>query len=345
MCMKPNIVFWDCNEKKYTFTPYRGGNIRYDKYMIVPCGKCPECRSKWRTQLAQRMRYELLNYNVHTEVCFLTLTINDEMMEKVCPGMSLDHAYFQKFIKRLRRHLEYHGYNKKIKYFMCGEYGENENHRPHFHVMLFGWKPLDDMLGHPRRSKKGYLTYECPFLEELWGAGFVNVGDVSQHTAPYMVKYIVKFSEQSQYTKEKEYIADEETGEIIGEEIVKKNCFTLGGRLCRKPYVVYPKKIMGIEYFLKNFRQILRNGFILDSNGKRWGIPRSFLKYAENTEPGSEMNELFLQYKARIELFLAEEKRYLFKLGLRTWQDVYRYYLEEGWKQREIYTSLKNKYR
>lgn len=311
MCMSPLEVYWSMNERKYVFNK-SGHTVDYNRTMIVPCGKCPDCKKKWRTQLAQRVRWELNNYG-YNETCFLTLTVKDEMIDEVFPNGSLNHEYFQKFVKRLRRHLEYHGYNKKIKYLCAGEYGE-KNGRPHFHVILFGWKPAD--LKYFYRSKKGYNCYKSKMLEEIWGAGFVDVGDVSEHTAPYMVKYITKFGE------------------------VKVDEFEVLGKIVRKPYIVYPKKILGIEFFLQNYKQILRNGYILDSRGGKHGIPRSFLKYAENAE-GTYIHALWLEYKQRVEIFLREERIRCRKLGI----DPYLEALEEGRVRREIFKSYKNIHR
>ena len=61
--------------------------------------------------------------------CFITLTFNDEY---VMP--SLDKSIFQKFMKRLRRMFP----DARIRYFMCGEYGDKLS-RPHYHACLFGF--------------------------------------------------------------------------------------------------------------------------------------------------------------------------------------------------------------
>lgn len=317
MCMSPNQVYWDMIEKKWSFK----WNHNCDPFrnMIVPCGKCPECKKKWRTQLAQRVRYEMDKYDKRTELCFLTLTVNDDYIDEVFPDGSLNHVYFQKFMKRLRRHLEYHGFTKKIKYLCCGEYGE-KNGRPHFHVILFGWKPAEKDMIYRGRSKKGYPAYKCPMLEKIWKAGFVDIGEVTEHSAPYMVKYMVKFSE------------------------IKSDDFEVNGKKVRKPYIVYPKTILGIDYFIQNYKQILKLGYIYDSRGKIHGIPRSFLKYAENSD-NIEMQELYKFYKDRVKLYLIEETRRLVSEGYYYPEDRYRYYVEQGRIRRIIYEQMKNKNR
>lgn len=310
MCMSPLKIYWDKVEHKFQFN---SKNPDLWHYAIVPCGRCPDCKKKWRTQLAQRVRYELSKYS-YNEVCFLTLTVNDDKLQEVFPNGSLDHGYFQKFMKRLRRRLEYHGFKGKIKYLVSGEYGEKEG-RPHFHMIMFGYKPQD--LKFFYKSKKGYNSYKSAFLEEVWGAGFVDVGDVDEHTAPYMVKYITKFGE------------------------VKQDDFIVNGKKVRKPYVVYPKKILGLDYFLSNYEQILNNGYVLDSKGKKVGIPRSYLKYCENTD-NIAIQECYKLYKARCDLLIAESNRDLMNKYDLHYFDVYDWVLQQGKIRREIYDSFKN---
>ena len=311
MCMSPLKIYWDKVEHKFQFN---SKNPDLWHYAIVPCGRCPDCKKKWRTQLAQRVRYELSKYS-YNEVCFLTLTVNDDKLQEVFPNGSLDHGYFQKFMKRLRRRLEYHGFKGKIKYLVSGEYGEKEG-RPHFHIILFGWKPAD--MRYRGKSKKGYKTYKSDLLEEIWGAGFVDVGDVDPHSAPYMVKYICKFSEIS---------SDE---------------FIVNGKNVRKPYIVYPKKILGIDYFLDNIEQILSNGYVLDTRGKKVGIPRSFLKYCDKCDDDPYIMLLYQQYQERVKESIVEtNKELMCKYDLH-YLDIYPWLLQQGQIRREIYNSFKN---
>lgn len=314
MCMSPLKIYWDKIEHKFLFN---SKNPDLWHYAIVPCGRCPECKKKWRTQLAQRVRYELANY-AQNEVWFVHLTVNDDYIDEVFPNGSLHHAYFQKFMKRLRRRLDYHE-GKKIKYLVCGEYG-HENGRPHFHMILFGYRPKDSDLKFYGTSKKKYNMYIDKFLEEVWGAGFVKVGTVDEHTAPYMAKYMVKFGE------------------------IKQDDFVVNGKKVRKPYLVYPKKILGLDYFLANYEQILNLGYVLDSRGKQVGIPRSFLKYCENTE-NIAIQECYKLYKARCDLLIKEQNKELMNKYDLHYFDIYDWVLQQGKIRREIYNSFKNKNR
>lgn len=99
----------------------------YKQDLQVPCGKCLGCRIAKRKEWSLRMLHEL---NYHKESVFLTLTYNDYYVPSTG---SLNVAELQNFFKRLRKTLG----ERKIKYFACGEYGE-QNWRPHYHAIVFG---------------------------------------------------------------------------------------------------------------------------------------------------------------------------------------------------------------
>lgn len=100
--------------------------------MKVPCGKCLNCRVQKRKEWSMRILHETeswLNY------MFVTLTYSPEHLpyNKTSIYPTLRKSDLQKFFKRLRKDIN----PFKIKYFACGEYGE-ETMRPHYHLILFG---------------------------------------------------------------------------------------------------------------------------------------------------------------------------------------------------------------
>ena len=72
---------------------------------------------------------------------------------------------------------------------MCGEYGD-ENGRPHYHAILFNVK-FDDRVRW-RKTPTGYLQYRSKTLEDLWGLGNCEFGDVTFKSAAYVARYIMK---------------------------------------------------------------------------------------------------------------------------------------------------------
>jgi len=156
-----------------TFTDKFGGDS-----LTLPCGQCIGCRLERSRQWAMRCVHEA---SMHQDNCFITLTYNPENLP---PDGSLIKSDFQKFIKRLRKQT-----GKKIRYYHCGEYGDNTN-RPHYHAILFGYN-FDDWV-YLFDSPSGEPIYSSQTLEKIWKKGFVTVGTVTFESAGYVARYCMK---------------------------------------------------------------------------------------------------------------------------------------------------------
>lgn len=143
----------------------------------VPCGQCVGCRLERSRQWAIRCVHEA---SLHQHNCFITLTYADEHLP---PNNSLVYEHFQLFMKRLRKK-----YGEGIRFYMCGEYGENFG-RPHFHACLFGHNFPDLKLWKTVNKQKLYRSAE---LETLWPFGHSSVGTVTFESAAYVARYILK---------------------------------------------------------------------------------------------------------------------------------------------------------
>jgi len=93
---------------------------------IYPVGNASAANCNRAREWAIRCMHEAKCYD---ENCFVTLTYDNDHLP---PDGSLNHKHFQDFMKRLRKH--YSG--RTIRYYMCGEYGENMG-RPHYHAVFF----------------------------------------------------------------------------------------------------------------------------------------------------------------------------------------------------------------
>lgn len=131
---------------------------------------------------------------------FLTLTYSDDFLPS---DWSLNHDDFQRFMKRLRKSLS----PAKIRYMMCGEYGDRDTElyneslhnkiipheknvgRPHYHVCLFGYQ-FPDLI--PAGQNNGVIFYDSEILTRLWGLGRVAVGHLTFESAAYTARYITK---------------------------------------------------------------------------------------------------------------------------------------------------------
>lgn len=162
----------------------------------LPCGHCIGCKLEYSRSWAIRIMHEA---SMHDDNSFLTLTYNDESKPT---DDSLNHQHFQLFFKRLRKAFP----DRKIRYYMCGEYGEvcrvcglsrsrcgcsrfyRSVGRPHYHACVFNFVAPDGVLycSDPER------LYISDILERLWGHGFVTFGDVTFESAAYVARYVTK---------------------------------------------------------------------------------------------------------------------------------------------------------
>lgn len=159
-----------------SFTPKEA---YYDLTVKVPCGQCIGCRLQRSRDWAIRCVHEA---SLHTYNSFITLTFSDKHLD---PSGSLRTEDFQKFLKRLRRAIE----PQKIRFYHCGEYGEQTN-RPHHHACIFGYDFPDKTLW--KTTNTGDRLYTSELLNKLWPYGYSVIGNVTYESAAYVARYILK---------------------------------------------------------------------------------------------------------------------------------------------------------
>lgn len=185
--------------------------------VTLPCGQCIGCRLARSRDWAIRCVHES---SLYSDNCFITLTFNDENLNK---NGSLVKSDFQKFMKRLRK--KYNGKDSitndkgqtiyPIRFFHCGEYGSMLE-RPHHHACLFNFDFDDKEL---IKVRDGVNLYRSEKLEQLWSKkidpydyldykpetlwenrngdlmvklGYCTLGDVTFESAAYCARYITK---------------------------------------------------------------------------------------------------------------------------------------------------------
>jgi len=185
----------------------------------LPCGRCIGCRLDLSRKWAVRCMHEA---QMHKDNCFITLTYDDAKLPERPDGVppanvSLYYEDFQLFMKRLRKRFT----GKTIRFYMCGEYGENF-HRPHFHACIFGLD-FPDREFFARTASKS-IIYRSKILEELWPYGFSSIGNFNYQSAAYVARYCLKkIVGNGGYDKHNNYIhpddhyavVDPLTGEIL----------------------------------------------------------------------------------------------------------------------------------
>lgn len=159
----------------------------------VACGQCLGCRVDHRIMWAIRIVHESYLHLDHHGNSWVTLTYRDPSQcspEQYSQGhfipadYSLRPSDVSKFIRALRKQNPDH----KIRYFYCGEYGD-ENQRPHYHVCLFNHSFDDQQL---YKDEEGFYTYTSPTLDKVWPYGFSTVAELNFNTASYTAGYCFK---------------------------------------------------------------------------------------------------------------------------------------------------------
>lgn len=206
------VEYW----QKISANTMMAEKLATDNTIELPCGKCALCQVRKRKDMSVRLSHEASCYE---DCCFITLTYDDEYIPMTDCSIKWDDkktdvntieilrgdsfgiptllpADVQKFMKRLRRHLEYipvhrkgiRDHVNKIRYFAVGEYG-GKTHRPHYHIMIFGWKPSDMVFW---KDNGSYITCRSSQIEKLWKFGFSTVGEVNHGVAKYCARYVTK---------------------------------------------------------------------------------------------------------------------------------------------------------
>jgi hypothetical protein len=210
--------------------------------MTVPCGQCTGCRSEYSRQWALRNMHEAsLTPNNN---CFITLTYDKKNLPQ---NNSLDKKAFPKFIRSLRQKNK----GTKIRYYACGEYGDNFG-RPHYHAILFNYFPSDI-----KPLKKDLYTSKS--ISEAWlNKGHASVGMVTFQSAAYVSNYVQK---KINGKNKLEHYTNTETGEWREPE------FSL---MSRKPGI-------GKQWYDKYYKDIYQIGNDgLHMNGKFMKPPKYY---------------------------------------------------------------------
>lgn len=188
-CIRPYSIFLDINNKRVDpdlfWKAQRLTRGSFSKFNIPPfamkvietgCYTCSLCKKRrlddWFIRCICEAKY-------HKKICFLTLTYNNENLPE---KNKLSYDDICKFFKRLRKNS-----NRKIRYFMCGEYG-SKRQRPHYHAVIFG---LDS-------SDRG-------LIDRSWNKGFIDVGCFSPGSLRYTMKYFLKTLEVRSGEDKKHY--------------------------------------------------------------------------------------------------------------------------------------------
>jgi len=133
----------------------------------VGCGKCPHCLKAKQRELAVRLQYDLQS-PICYDHCFFTLTYAPENLEynvvdydtgEIFDKMpSVNKETIQKYLKRVRKALDYDPEKTQLYYYITGEYGAKKN--PHYHgiIYLLGEKTSKQLLADVLKKNGNCVT-------------------------------------------------------------------------------------------------------------------------------------------------------------------------------------------
>ena len=174
-----------------------------DKPVTVACGQCAGCRLERSRVWAVRIMHEAA-FHDQDECHFITLTYAPEHLPPLGTLVTKD---WQDFARRWRKKIG------KFRYFHCGEYGD-EKGRPHYHACVFGMT-LPDLI-HDGKTNSGEDAYYSETLEQIWGKGKTQVGELTFESAAYVARYVMK-KVNGKKKEEGHYNVNDEEGNVVGE--------------------------------------------------------------------------------------------------------------------------------
>jgi hypothetical protein len=244
--------------------------------MLLPCGQCSTCAQanakQWSIRAIHEMQY-------HARGCAITLTFSEQGLEKRLQDpkkpmkWSLYKSDLQHFIKKLRAYEKRRtGVTPKFKFLGAGEYG-SQNHRPHYHLAIFGWEPYDvDWKGKSTLIQTGKSEQHfSQYVTDLWSFGHTSVGLLTPESAGYIAGYTAKKYENKR------------TGRLAsinqeGIHIYTHDEFILSSK----------NPAIGYQWWLDNYKEICALGYITNATGERaykYPIPRTYIRWLEKLDP------------------------------------------------------------
>ena len=235
--------------------------------LLLACGQCIGCRIDRSKTWAIRCMHESTLYE---DNCFLTLTYDDDHLPD---NGDLNYGHFQGFMKRLRKRFS----DRKIRFYMCGEYGEL-NKRPHYHAILFN-------IDFPDKQKffktgANNIVYRSEILERLWPYGQSSIGSVTEQSAGYVARYVMKkiLGRGNDINPDTGRAFNAIYERINGETGEIKKVTPEFTRMSLKPGI-------GQDWFNKYFKDVYNDDAVVLEGGRKVKPPRYYDKKYELIDP------------------------------------------------------------
>lgn len=209
------------------------------------CGQCIACRINNSNMWAKRMYDELQSWG-YDNACFVTLTYDDEHLPL---NGSLVRDELSRFFKRLRKDLSH--YDRKIKCFACGEYGDQFS-RPHYHAIIFGLSP--------------FLQSDRDFIIRNWGLCDPEIFRWKHKGDVWLKGNAIDIVNEKTFRYVAKYIQKRLNGKRGEDEYLSKGVI---------PPYSYKSKGLGFNVAVQDIDFMKKNGFLY-FNGKEVPIPKYY---------------------------------------------------------------------
>lgn len=241
------------------------------KTILTDCRYCLNCLIKKQSQLTfLAQKEQLTQYRKGNGCSFVTLTYSDEYLPINDDGyVTLKKSDVQKFLKRMRRNMEYYGCKKDFKIVYCGEYGDGSHsttqtgvstNRPHYHLAFLG---LSD-------------TEVIKYTRKLWKFGLCDVGVLTSGGLRYICKYMSKASPS------KEVKALREAANVENPFI----CHSIG---------------LGKQWIIEHIEKIANDGYTFNLNGKINFFPKYVCQFVQY-RTGINYRQAYVDYLRKYEI-------------------------------------------
>lgn len=168
-------------------------------YHCVPCGNCLICQNRKTTRISTRALLESASTGVPF---FITLTLNPEHLQKYIDAETkedlkqLQVDEIQRFLKRLRKHLEIYE-SCKIKYIFVSEFGKENTCRLHYHGLIWCTHlSLSNLVDYHEIHNGKHCYFKGPrllqYIKKAWQLGIVECELAKDNKGSYVMKYIHK---------------------------------------------------------------------------------------------------------------------------------------------------------
>lgn len=255
--------------RRYTVTKKNGGNVpplidKRQKYILIPCGECAECRKKissgWRVRLIEELTTE--------KMYFVTLTFSEESLHLLSEKLEtfrnendIAKIAVKLFRERCRKHTK-----KSPKHWFITELGHQGTERIHLHGFLFG-------------------NWTKEMLAERWKYGKVDLDErISVRTINYVVKYVTKVDKQNPGFKARVLCSPGIGKQYIISEQVKRHAWH--GKDTITTYLLKNGREVGLPTYYRNKiwsdeQKSLLFGYKLDK-GEKWVLGNEISKLSED---------------------------------------------------------------